>query len=312
MDARDHHASTARTLLGALTDDQRTAAALPFDDAERLRWTYLPGERAGVALADLDRRAAAAGLRLLATGLSRTAFAQAATIMALEDVLDAAEGGGLDRHRGDYWVAVFGDPDDEAWSWRVGGHHVSVHVTWTGDDLPRATPMFLGANPARTTAGEHPVVAPLEPEEALGFRLVQALDREALARAVIDERAPDDIVTGDASRVDGQPQPTGVPIARLDGDARRAADELVSRYLGRLPAAAAVPPTDDLTFAWAGERRPGRPHYHRIQGRRLLVELDNTQNGANHVHTVVRDLAADFGHDVLGDHLRHAHGGHVR
>lgn len=308
MDLRARHRQAARRFLEHLTDDQAERARLAFDSDERQEWTYLPGERAGVALADLDRQASAAALRLLATGLSDTAFAQAATIMALEDVLDAIEGGGLDRHRCDYWVAVHGDPTDDEWGWSVGGHHVSVHATWVGDEPVRLTPLFLGANPARTETHGHRVTEPLAPEEAIAFELVGTFDRDALGRALLSDRAPDDIVTGDASRVDGQPQPTGVPIDRLDGRAYRLAQSLVELYLDRLPEGAQRPPIDDLTFAWAGGRTPGDPHYYRLQGERLLVELDNTQNGANHVHTVVRDLAADFGVDVLADHLRRGHG----
>lgn len=308
MDLRARHAKAATRLLDRLTDDQADRARLGFDSDERESWTYLPGERAGVALADLDRTASAAALRLLATGLSETSFAQAATVMALEDVLDATEGGGLDRHRGDYWVAVHGDPTDDRWGWSVGGHHVSVHATWIDDDPVRLTPLFLGANPARTHAHGHSVAEPLAPEEAIAFELVATFDRDDLGRAILSDHAPDDIVTGDASRVDGQPQPTGVPIERLDGPAHRLARSLVDLYLDRLPDGAARPPVDDVTFAWAGGRKPGDPHYYRLQGSRLLVELDNTQNGANHVHTVVRDLDADFGADLLATHLREGHG----
>lgn len=308
MDLRARHTRAAEQLLGRLTDEQAGHARLPFDSDEREAWTYLPGQRAGVPLADLDRSAAAAALRLLATGLSETAFAQAATIMALEDVLDATEGGSLDRHRGDYWLAVHGDPGDERWGWSVGGHHVSVHASWVDDEPVRLTPLFLGANPARTAVDGHAVTEPLAPEEAIAFELVATFDRDALGRAVIADRAPDDIVTGDASRIDGQPEPTGLEIGRLDGRSHRLARQLVELYVDRLPDGAARPPVDDCTFAWAGGTEPGEPHYYRLQGTRLLVELDNTQNGANHVHTVVRDLDADFGADVLAAHLRDGHG----
>jgi hypothetical protein len=224
---------------------------MALDDDRRSEWTYLPGERPGVALADLDRRASVAAFRLIATGLSPTAFAQAAAIMALEDVLDAMEDGRLGRHRGDYWLVVFGDPDDDAWGWRVGGHPVSVNATWTPDGL-RLTPLFLGANPARTVSHGRVVSAPLEPEESLGFDLVAALDRDARTRAVISDDAPSDIVTKDATRVRGQPEPTGVPIDRLDGVAGRIAADLIGVYLDRFPEGCPRPPADDLRFAWAG------------------------------------------------------------
>jgi hypothetical protein len=57
-------------------------------------------------------------------------------------------------------------------------------------------------------------------------------------------------------------------------------------------------------FAWAGSLTPGEAYYFRVHGPVTLIEHDNTQNGANHVHSVWRDLAADFGHDALAEHYR--------
>jgi hypothetical protein len=64
---------------------------------------------------------------------------------------------------------------------------------------------------------------------------------------------------------------------------------------------------DNLSFAWAGSLKPGVGHYYRIQGPMLLIEYDNTQNGANHVHSVVRDLTNDFAEDILTEHYLKEH-----
>ena len=63
---------------------------------------------------------------------------------------------------------------------------------------------------------------------------------------------------------------------------------------------------DAVYFAWAGPTTPGEPHYYRVQGPRLLIEWDNTQDKANHGHSVWRDPLSDFGLDVLAQH-RAAH-----
>jgi hypothetical protein len=120
------------------------------------------------------------------------------------------------------------------------------------------------------------------------------------------DEAPDDITTRDLPHM-GEPPTGGVPLSSLGGAAARAAEALLSVHLGRFPAGAGLPDPDGAHFAWAGAREPGTGHYYRIAGPRLLVELDNTQDGANHVHTVVRDPAADFGDDVLSDHHRSHH-----
>ena len=90
---------------------------------------------------------------------------------------------------------------------------------------------------------------------------------------------------------------------------------LLDVYVGRLPDVVAEREMAKITgasfpalhLAWAGSLEPGRPHYYRIQGHRLLVEYDNTTRDANHVHSVWRDPVGDFGMDVLGAHRRYEH-----
>ena len=48
-------------------------------------------------------------------------------------------------------------------------------------------------------------------------------------------------------------------------------------------------------------------HYYAVRGPGFLVEYDNTQNDANHIHAVWRDLTNDWGEDLLGDHYRRDH-----
>ena len=108
--------------------------------------------------------------------------------------------------------------------------------------------------------------------------------------------------------------PRGVPAAELDAGQRELLRALLGCYLGRVPAE--VSPLrrydddaalDAVHLAWAGPTEPGAPHYHRLQGPRLLAEWDNTQRGANHAHSVWRDPEADFGLDVLARHLAAHH-----
>ena len=110
--------------------------------------------------------------------------------------------------------------------------------------------------------------------------------------------------------------PKGLRAAELRGAQRDLLRQLLGVYVGRVPdelvdAESAKYAGDDdldaLCFAWAGGLEPGEPHYYRVQGTRLLAEYDNTQRGVNHVHTVWRDLDADFGGDALADHYAHVH-----
>jgi hypothetical protein len=65
---------------------------------------------------------------------------------------------------------------------------------------------------------------------------------------------------------------------------------------------------EEATFAWLGSTQPRDPHYYAVRAGSVLVELDNTQDGANHVHTVLRDVRRDWGEDLLAEHYRRSHG----
>ena len=64
---------------------------------------------------------------------------------------------------------------------------------------------------------------------------------------------------------------------------------------------------DKITFGWAGSTKPGEGYYYRIQGPTFLIETANTQNDANHVHTVWREFDGDFGRDLLKEHFGEHH-----
>ncbi len=294
-------------LLDELDDTQAIHARFPFDEEERRSWFYWPDDRRGLALWQLDRSQAKAVHRLLGTVLPLPAFTRVVTIMSLDEVLDRLEDHATTRrHRDDYWVSVFGEPGSDAWGLRFEGHHVSIHVTVRGGEVV-ATPLFLGANPAVVHGTSGPVLAPLAREERLGFELLHALSVEQRSTAVIADVAPDDIVTRNARQMDGPLPPDGVPLASLTGPAARAAGALLDVYMERFPDGCRRPDATGAVFAWAGAPEPGTGHYYRISAPRLLVELDNTQDGANHVHTVVRDPRGDFGADMLAEHHRRAH-----
>jgi hypothetical protein len=109
--------------------------------------------------------------------------------------------------------------------------------------------------------------------------------------------------------------PVGISCEAMDSAQRQMLSALIRAYLDRLPddvacteqARISGTTPDELSFAWAGSTEPRRPHYYRIQGPRLLVEYDNSQRDANHVHTVWRDPVADFGADALATHYATHH-----
>src|SRR5450755_590679 len=305
--------TAAMALLAALDDEQRSLAARPFTDAAARRWLeYRPRRRPGACIAELSGTGRKAAHRLLATGLSEHAYAQAMSIIALEEVLDRREQWQRGRHSGDYWVSVFGDPAaDQPWSWRFEGHHLSVTMTMADGDISPA-PVFLGANPACVSYAGRPVSRPLAPEEDLARALLDALGPAGRAVAVVADQAPGDIRTGTRPRAQQEIQPLGVAAAGLGPTARALLGQLAALYLDRLPAGlaareAARIAAGELHFAWEGPVTPGTRHYYRVQGEDLLIEYDNTSDDGNHAHTVLRRPRSDFGDDILAAHYRQAH-----
>lgn len=132
---------------------------------------------------------------------------------------------------------------------------------------------------------------------------------DVLARMQSDAEAQLGLTDAHVDAVSLRLTPTGIPAHQLNDTQKDNLQELLNAYLTRLPddladaqAALVAEEMDALTFAWAGSAERYEPHYYRIQGRRLLIEYDNTQRGANHIHTVWRDLQSDFAGDVLARH----------
>jgi hypothetical protein len=237
-------ADAALALLAALDVGQHAAAAWPFpSDDERTRWFYTPTDHGGVALADLAPAQQRLAMQLVASGLSRAGYVTVATIMGLENILDLTEGWrgtfpGRERGRdpGRYYVRVFGDPASGTWSWRLGGHHVSVHHTVVDGEAQACTPNFLGADPASAPLlGPHPL-RPLAGAEDLGRELVRSLDEAQLASALVSPVAPTDVAGANRRRLGEGDAP--LPLSeiwrdpdeafrsRLAETQRRAEDEL--------------------------------------------------------------------------------------
>jgi len=308
-------AAAAGAFLAALDRGGRADATFDFDDDERRDWTYLPGGRGGLPLADMDTAQRAAAFALVDSGLGVHGRRLARGVLQLEGTLREIEraGGSWLAFRRDperYHLAVFGDPrGTPPWGWRFEGHHLSVNVTDLGPHGQVVAPLFVGANPARVPSGPQAGHRLLAEEEDLAFELLHLLDPAQRARAVIAAQSPGDIVSGDDPAAPAI-APAGLPASAMNDAQRRQLRRLLALYASRMADAAASRQLqrideagfDRLHFAWAGAHQPRAPHYYRIHGPTVLVEYDNSQDGGNHVHSVWRDLENDFGGDLLRRH----------
>ena len=226
MTAADEIAAAVRAWLDGLDDEQRAAAVFPFDTNERFVWAYTPGIREGLALRDMSPAQRDAATAIVGVALSERTAAEVASVIALETVLGALEreggrGGWTRRDPELYWFAVFGEPDARApWSWRIGGHHVAIHVTLADGQVIGSAPSFLGANPAVVPFGPQVGFRALPGEETLARTLLAGLTPDERSFAIVDDQAPADILTENAARTDARLIPVGIPYRDLAATAR--------------------------------------------------------------------------------------------
>jgi len=313
-------AKASQAFLAALPPELRTKATRPLADAERTQWNFVPGVYAGVPFGELAEPATRAAHALLHSLLSARGFQKTTAIMQLENVLHELESkdGHDASHRdpGRYTLLVFGEPAaDGAFALRLQGHHVSLHFSCAGGHLASGTPQFLGSNPAELRSGAHAGTRILGAEEDLARALLLLCDDAQRARAVIAAVAPADVFLGPARTVDALGEQKGLPASAMTQGQQEVLWRLIEEFVHNLRPEFATTELariradfDGVHFAWAGGMEHGQGHYYRLHGRHFAIEYDNTQNDANHVHTVWRDLEHDFGGDVLRQHYeQHKH-----
>jgi hypothetical protein len=307
----------AQAFLASLSPEQKAKTVFPFAHAERENWIFVPHARQGLPLKAMSDTQRELALALLRSALSAGGVTRVESIRALENVLKEIEGpnGAMVRDPMLHYVTLFGAPGDRAtWGWRYEGHHVSLNFTIINGRLAAVTPSFLGDNPAEVRSGPLAGRRTLPEEEDLGRALVKSLDEAERRIAIFSDKAPGEIITSNNQRIDPL-SPAGLAVAQMTPAQRDQLLALVNVYIGRYradiggDALAKIMAAgwEKVHFAWAGGLEKGQGHYYRIQGPTFLVEYDNTQNNANHIHTVWRDFNGDFGRDVLAEHYAEEH-----
>jgi hypothetical protein len=310
----------AKAYLASLSPELRARTQFPFNTEERLNWHFVPLEdpkpRKGVALREMTSAQKHLAEAVLAAGLSQQGVIKAHTIMSLDQVLKEMEVGtkAPERDPEKYYVSIFGDPSEQGtWGYRFEGHHLSFNFTIVNGRIA-SSPNFFGANPAEVKSGPRAGLRALKREEDLGRELVKSLTDAQRAIAIVDKTAPKDIITFDSRKAALSGQPNGLPFSKMTGKQKEALAALVTEYAENFPPQIAQMRLDqfhktqaNLFFAWSGGVERGEPHYYRVQTPAFLIEYDNTQNDANHIHSVWRDFDGDFGMDLLAQHYQAAH-----
>lgn len=315
-------AGKANTFLSMLSKELRAEAHFELKDDERLNMHFVPIERKGPTFHDFNEKQKQAALALLRASLSETGYTKTLEIMELEKVLVIIEknerkfaDGSPIRDPLNYHFCIFGEPSSRTlWGWRFEGHHISLNFFSKNGSIVSSTPTFFGSNPGIVGTDLQKGKQVLKQETELGFQLVNSLNEVQLKEAMIQTVAPEEIITGNNRKAKAL-EPKGIPFTSLDGTQQKVLKRLLQLYVDNytlgfsktLMNKIETAGIENLTFAWAGSLKPGIANYYRIQGPMLLIEYDNSQNNANHIHTTVRDLTNDFAEDILREHYEKEH-----
>jgi hypothetical protein len=308
-------AETAKAFLSALTPEQAKTAMFPFDSEERFNWHFIPRERKGLPLKDMTPQQKHLAHALLAAGLSQRGYIKATQIMSLEDILRILEkDSGARRNPEGYYFSIFGEPSSTGvWGYRVEGHHFATNFTIVNGKVT-GSPNFYGTNPAEVKDGPRKGLRVLGAEEDAGRELLMALTPEQKKVAVLTRDAYKDIITGASRKASLENQPSGLSAAKMNQKQRALLQAVIDEYIYNMPEQVAQGRQElvkkagnNIQFAWAGVEERGGPHYYRVVSPDFIIEYDNTQNNANHVHSVWRDINGDFGQDLLAQHYKTSH-----
>ena len=306
----------ARNFLKGLTAEQKAKASFEFTDEERENWHFIPLDRKGLKLSELNPSQTHYAYALLASGLSQKGVLNATTIMSLEAILAEMENDPVRRDTQKYYIAIFGEPSSKQktgiWGWRFEGHHLSLNYTIINGNVV-ATPAFFGTNPAIVKKGPRKGTRPLGRMEDQARPLMQSL-KEAGKPVVFSDKAPRDILSSQ-DQVAARPKSQGVKGADMNAEQKKLLLAILREFSSNARSEVARPAmqeisetVDKLQFAWAGGLNKGDPHYFRVTDEgAFMVEYANTQNGANHAHAVWRLFDGDFGRDILKEHLDKEH-----
>lgn len=315
-----------KKILNSFDDQQIKKVSFDFEGDERYKWYYTPHEQNGLLLFEMKPYQRKLLFELLELTYSSDGYKTARSIINLESILgeyesnhaDSKEGGSGQWVRSEerYWLAIFGNPssDKEPWGYRFGGHHIGLNVNIISDFISMH-PLFFGANPAKVIEGSRKGFRALKPEEDLARKLVTSFSEDNRKIAIINEIAPPDILTANYRNFNNQEFVKGLNFSKFTNNQRDDLIDLIKVYVSRFTEDYAknylkqiiTQGFDNTIFAWAGSTDISEGHYYFIKHDKFLIEYDNTQNNANHIHSVLRDFDGDYGEDILSNHYKSSH-----
>lgn len=309
VDASNH-------LMSVLYNEQLEKLKHSFDDDERKVWNNLPTHsflREGLPLGDLNAAQKMALHALLQTALSEQGYLKVQNIIEQDQNRreEVFEEFGFETNmtmygHDYYYLTLFGEPSmTSAWGWRFEGHHISLHFTVAPEGIS-VTPMFVGVDPREITEGPYAGYSFMHTEANVGWELINSLNEQQAAQALMEEKMPDDILTREGDEPHTQ-NATGLAVAGMTERQRADVMTLIRAWVYNLIYPLAQQEMkkieeagiDKLHFAWSGDMGLHEARYYRIQGPACIIEYDNRTYEYWHIHSLWRNLSEDYGKEVI-------------
>ena len=299
--------AAAQALTKAFTGDAAEKLTFEFGAAERLNWHFIPRERKGVPFKEMNDAQRKLAHALIRTGLSKTGYEKATTVMKLESVLRQIEGPDsiMKRDPDLYYVTIFGSPAmTGTWGWRLEGHHLSLNYTVRDGRVASVTPGFFGANPAHVVSGQYEGLRTLAQEEDKAKALLAMLNEDQRAQCKISPEPAKEVSDANQPAPVAKPgQPMGISWSGLNEAQRKTLGELIEVYLSNFPDAVAEGARgrltsagmDNIHFGWGGGSEKADSHSYRVEGPTFLIEYVNKIDPGAHIHSYFRSMTDDFG-----------------
>ena len=320
--------AAAERFLAGLSPAQRARTTFAVGDDEWRKWMNQHFyARRGVGFAEMSAAQREAAIGLLQASLSAKGLQTTRDIMRLNHTLAELTNDFEQYGEWLYWITLMGTPSPtEPWGWQLDGHHVVINYVVLGDQVVM-TPTFMGSEPVTATSGRYAGTRVLQAEQDRGLALINALDAEQRATAIVRTSKTGNDNVGEAFRDNLDLTDVGIRATKLTAAQRAQLLDVVAEYAAHLPEGHARirmdevrRHLDDTWFAWIGGTAPGSVFYYRIQSPVVLVEFDHQRPVAlpgvprgvptrEHIHTVVRTPNGnDYGKDLLRQHYeRHPH-----
>lgn len=287
----------------------RPHAHSDFISADRFEWDWTPGTRRGLALKKMSAQTKKDFFELLATVLSPAGLTAVKDVMVREAALAKIERNQGYRDPDLYFVMIFGEPaKEQLWGLRFEGHHLSLNVTFKGDEMISTTPFMMGANPAAHGNIKEPKAARLAKDlfasltDAQKTKAVSSPFLTGTGHGGIEWNASGGHFSFAPNKRMGAPRPEGLLASELNPVQRELLRNLISDFflcaekkIGSAQLDRLSGTFDQVRIMGRGKFLDGESYLYRLQGPHFLIEANAVQESGNHLHLVWRDFENDFG-----------------